>query len=253
MEGHEIISWENQNPSIEMFTDPACHAKIISMQSDQELHKRAFLMWALGVPFKRLEKIPGMPTVATLRQWRYGKLKCTCPWHKWDKLRETMSKEELENLAQESGLDVASLLSSSEEKRVEDELSRFILHHDAELRPLFRRIRNVFGIKTTGRLTGNLHVDMIVTGYLLVLKVRESIVKIDIDDAYQLIQLMRTLVQLFKEWNLPSAVIKEEEESVEIKLVEADKPTPWKIPEEGDLAGDEERTDEESGNSCRQF
>jgi hypothetical protein len=189
-----------------------------------------------------------MPTLATLRDWRYGKLKCPCPWHKWDKLRETMPKEELENLASEAGLDVASLLSSSEEKGVEDELSRFILQHEAELRPLFRRIRNVFGVKTTGKLTGNLHVDMIVTGYLLVLKVRESIVKIDIDDAYQLIQLMRTLVQLFKEWNLPSAVIKEEEESVEIKLVEADKPTPWKGSEEDDLEKDEERANEESGD-----
>ena len=139
-----------------------------------------------------------------------------------------MTQEEIAAELQKENLDLQSLFTSMTDQEVESELFKFITKHEKELRPLFRRIRNVFGISTNGKLTGNLHVDMLITGYLLVLKVRESIVKIEINDAYQLIQLMRTLVQLFKEWKLPSEPIKVEEEVVEIKLVEADRPTPWK-------------------------
>ena len=215
-----------------MITNPTGHGgKILAMISSKypvEMHKKAFLPWASGVPLERLSRIPSFPDLATLKLWRKGKLTCKCGWHKWDELKTKLSKEEIEEELRKEGIDVGAYLAQAVSQETEDALSKFIMEHGRELRPLFQRIKRVFGVNTNGRLTGNLHVDMLITGYLLVLKVRESIVKIEINDAYQLIQLMRTLVQLFKEWNLPSEPIKVEDEFVEIKLVDADRPTPWK-------------------------
>lgn len=174
--------------------------------------------------FDAIASLPGYPTKWTMMEWAKPGYACDCGWHDWKALKEKHSPEELEALLREESVQ----LPGEEASETTSKLQAFIYRYQQELRPIMRKLREVFGVRVTGRLTGNLHADMIFTGYLLILKIRESIVNIEINDAYQLIQLMRTVIQLFKEWPLPSVIQKEVEETIEIKLAEADRPTLWK-------------------------
>lgn len=191
---------------------------------DPKYHKRCFLLWASGMTFDAIASLPGYPTRWTLLNWSKPDFPCGCGWHDWKTLKLRYTPEQVEALLKEESLD----LPAEEPPETSRKLQEFIYRYERELRPIMRKLREVFGVRVTGQLTGHLHADMIFTGYLLILKIRESIVNIEINDAYQLIQLMRTVISLFKEWPLPSVVQKEIEETIEIKLAEADRPTLWK-------------------------
>lgn len=171
-----------------------------------------------------ISALPGYPTKWTLINWSKPDFECNCGWHDWKTLKLKYTPEQVEAMLKEESLE----LHTEESSDVSMKLQQFIHRYQQELRPIMKRLREVFGVRVTGKLTGHLHADMIFTGYLLILKIRESIVNIEINDAYQLIQLMRTVISLFKEWPLPSIVQKEIEETIEIKLAEADRPTLWK-------------------------
>jgi len=62
------------------------------------VHEKAFRLWMKYGSFSAVAKLPGMPSIETLKRWASPTFPCNCGWHDWENLKLKIKSKQAELL-----------------------------------------------------------------------------------------------------------------------------------------------------------